>query len=100
METILAVLRDNIKDDSVDLIYLIRRSIRARRSMCYSNPQRVITGTNEAFKDTWHWSSAATLALMKSSTRTSSCFNHAIGMNSVLGENDMMAYLAMMAVAV
>ena len=53
----------------------------------------------EAFEDTWHWNDVAELAfdeVMKSGNSNAADMLRA--MRSFLGENDMMAYLAMMAV--
>ncbi len=53
----------------------------------------------EAFEDTWHWNEHAELAfdqvIQSGNTEAANMLN---AMRSFLGENDMMAYLAMMAV--
>ena len=53
----------------------------------------------EAFEDTWHWNEHAELAfdqvMQSGNTDAANMLN---AMRSFLGENDMMAYLAMMAV--
>ena len=97
----LAVLRDSIKDASVDLIYLDPPfNSNASYNVLFKGP----TGSDsaaqiEAFDDTWHWNDSAEEALgdvMRGGNAAASTMLRAI--RQFLGENDMMAYLAMMAV--
>jgi DNA modification methylase len=97
----LGVLREHIPNASVDLIYLDPPfNSNANYNILFKSP----TGQNnnaqiEAFEDTWHWNDKAEEAfdqLARSGhTRAFDLLN---AMRSFLGENDMMAYLAMMAI--
>ena len=95
------VLRDSIKDASVDLIYLDPPfNSNASYNVLFKGP----TGSDsaaqiEAFDDTWHWNDSAEEAfgdVMRGGNAAASTMLRAI--RSFLGDNDMMAYLAMMAV--
>jgi DNA modification methylase len=97
----LDVLRQEVSDESVDLIYLDPPfNSNASYSAILSAPgggeppPRV-----EAFEDAWHWDGRAQQAFgeaVASSNLGAAAMLRA--MRSVLHENDMMAYLAMMAV--
>ena len=97
----LDVLRDSIASNSVDLIYLDPPfNSNANYNVLFRSP-----GGNgsqaqiEAFEDTWHWGQEAESAfdgVMRSGNTDAADLLRA--MRSFLGENDMMAYLAMMAV--
>jgi site-specific DNA-methyltransferase (adenine-specific) len=97
----LDVLRAHIADASVDLVYL---DPPFNSNASYNVLFRAPTGERsqaqiEAFEDTWHWNAAAELAFdetMKSGNSNAADMLRA--MRSFLGANDMMAYLAMMAV--
>lgn len=96
----LEILRNEIKSDSVDLIYLDppfnskANYNRLFRSPSGHIPQAQIT----AFEDTWHWSEQAerefTELVQQSNTNVSEMMQ---ALRRFLGENDMMAYLTMMA---
>lgn len=97
----LAVLRESIPDDSVDLIYLDPPfNSNASYNVLFKAPSGEHSEAQiEAFEDTWHWNESAELAFDEVVTGQHS--DAAImlrAMRSALGENDMMAYLAMMAV--
>ncbi len=97
----LDVLRESIATASVDLVYLdppfnsqatYKRTV---RSPAGSSSQAQI----EAFEDTWHWGQEAEGAydqVMRSGNTNAADLLRA--MRSFLGENDMMAYLAMLTV--
>lgn len=97
----LAVLREEIRDDSVDLIYL---DPPFNSAATYNVLFRAPSGEHskaqiEAFDDTWHWNDAAEDAfdqVMKGPNPDVAEFLRS--MRAVLKHNDMMAYLAMMAV--
>jgi site-specific DNA-methyltransferase (adenine-specific) len=97
----LDILRRHIKDESVDLIYLDPPfNSQATYNVLFRSP----TGEHskaqiEAFDDTWHWNESASRAfddVMTSGNTDAADILRA--MQSVLGNNDMMAYLTMMAV--
>ncbi|MDR9395158.1 MAG: site-specific DNA-methyltransferase [Roseovarius sp.] len=97
----LSVLRDSIPDESVDLIYLDPPfNSNASYNVLFKGPAGNESAAQiEAFDDTWHWTDAAEEAygeVLRSGNGAAAEMLRA--MRSFLGENDMMAYLAMMAV--
>ena len=97
----LAVLRDSIASESVDLIYLDPPfNSNASYNVLFKSPDGTRSASQiEAFEDTWHWNESAELAFDEVMTgRHSDASIMLRAMRSALGENDMMAYLAMMAV--
>lgn len=97
----LAVLREHIATESVDLIYLDPPfNSRADYNILFRNPTGERSQAQiEAFEDTWHWSDEAEAAfddVMRG--RDHNVADMLRALRSFLGENDMMAYLAMMAV--
>jgi site-specific DNA-methyltransferase (adenine-specific) len=97
----LRVLRDSIRDESVDLIYLDPPfNSNAGYNILFKGPAGSdSTAQIEAFDDTWHWNDSAEAAfgdVMRGGNANVSQMLRA--MRSFLGDNDMMAYLAMMAV--
>lgn len=96
----LEVLRESIKDESVDLIYLDPPfNSNATYNVLFKTPKGHRSDAQiEAFDDTWHWGEHAEAVfadLMQQSNTDVAEVTRAL--RSVLGENDMMAYLAMMA---
>ena len=96
----LEVMRDHLKDESIDLIYL-DPPFNSKRD--YNLLFKTPTGHDSdaqvtAFVDSWHWGSQAeqefSELLHQSNTRVASMIN---AFRSFLGENDVMAYLTMMA---
>ena len=97
----LGVLKKSIAPESVDLIYLDPPfNSNASYNMLFKAPSGEQSEAQiEAFEDTWHWNKSAERAFDEVVTGPHS--DAAImlrAMRSALGENDMMAYLAMMAV--
>ncbi len=97
----LDVLRNHIEDESVDLIYLDPPfNSNANYNVLFKSPDgRQSQSQIEAFEDTWHWTDAAEEAfddVMRSGHSDAAEMLRA--MRAMLKENDMMAYLAMMAV--
>lgn len=97
----LAVLRDSIADESVDLIYLDPPfNSNASYNVLFKGPKGTESAAQiEAFDDTWHWTDAAEEAfgeVMRSGNGNVAEMLRA--MRTFLGDNDMMAYLTMMAV--
>src|SRR6202162_5599729 len=98
----LAVLRESIPDESVDLIYLDPPfNSSASYNVLFKAPSGEQSQAQiEAFEDTWHWttegSERAFDEVVTGPHSDASIMLRA--MRDALGENDMMAYLAMMAV--
>lgn len=97
----LQVLREHIKDELVDLVYLDPPfNSNASYNLLFKAPTGEKSEAQiEVFEDTWHWNEHAEAAfddVIRSGN------SHAAemlrSMRSFLGDNDMMAYLAMMAV--
>jgi site-specific DNA-methyltransferase (adenine-specific) len=97
----LGVLREHIVSDSVDLIYLDPPfNSNANYNILFKSK----TGDGadaqiEAFEDTWHWNDHAEDAfdqVIRSGNTDAAELLRA--MRAFLGENDMMAYLSMMAI--
>jgi len=96
----LAVLRDQIASESVDLIYLDPPfNSNAGYNVLFKAPDGSGSAAQiEAFDDTWHWNDSAEAAfadVLRSGNGAAAEMLRA--MRGFLGENDMMAYLAMMA---
>lgn len=97
----LAILREHIADDSVDLIYLDPPfNSNANYNVLFRAPGGEQSQSQiEAFEDTWHWNVTAERAYAEVlQSGNSDAANMLAAMRSFLGTNDMMAYLAMMAV--
>jgi site-specific DNA-methyltransferase (adenine-specific) len=95
------VLRESIADESVDLIYLDPPfNSNASYNVLFKAPSGEQSQAQiEAFEDTWHWNDSAELAFNEVVTGANSDASIMLkAMRSALGDNDMMAYLAMMAV--
>ena len=97
----LTVLRREIADESVDLIYLDPPfNSKANYGILFREPDGHASNAQiEVFDDTWHWNESAEDAFdqvrRSGNTRAFDLLN---AMRGFLGDNDMMAYLAMMAV--
>jgi adenine specific DNA methylase Mod len=97
----LQVLREHIKDESVDLVYLDPPfNSNANYNVLFRSPKGEQSQAQiEAFEDTWHWNETAERAfdeVMQSGNADAAEMLRAL--RSFLKENDMMAYLAMMGV--
>ncbi len=97
----LHVLREHIDSASVDLVYLDPPfNSNANYNILFKSPEGADSDAQiEAFEDTWHWNDNAEKAfddVMRSGN--SDAFELLRAMRAFLGDNDMMAYLAMMAV--
>lgn len=95
----LSVLRDSIADESVDLVYLDPPfNSNANYNVLFKAQSGEGSAAQiEAFEDTWHWNEVAERAfdyVMSGTNSEAAILLRA--MRSALGENDMMAYLAMM----
>jgi adenine specific DNA methylase Mod len=97
----LAVLRDEIASESVDLIYLDPPfNSNANYNILFKSKTGEGSDSQiEAFEDTWHWNDTAEDAfdqVIRSGNTNAAELLRAF--RSFLGENDMMAYLAMMSI--
>jgi site-specific DNA-methyltransferase (adenine-specific) len=97
----LTVLRESVADESVDLIYLDPPfNSQANYNVLFKGVSgKAPDAQIEAFLDTWHWGEQAESAfsdvLAGPNTKAAEMLR---AIRLALGENDMMAYLAMMAV--
>jgi adenine specific DNA methylase Mod len=96
----LTVLRNEIRDESVDLIYLDPPfNSQANYNVLFRSPSGQQSHAQiEAFEDTWSWGDEAELAfdgVMQSGNSAAAEMLRAF--RSFLKENDVMAYLCMMA---
>ena len=97
----LNVLREHIKDESVDLIYL-DPPFNSKRdyNLLFKSPEGDRSKAQTvAFEDTWQWGEGAEEAfhgVMHSGHSAAAVMLNAL--RSFMGESDVMAYLAMMAV--
>ena len=97
----LDVLREHIADASVDLIYLDPPfNSNAGYNVLFHQPTGAAAEASiEAFDDTWKWGEASKNALLDIAAGTNQPLKVMMeAMHSGIGENPMMAYLAMMAV--
>ena len=97
----LAVLRDSIAYESVDLIYLDPPfNSNASYNVLFKGPKGNESAAQiEAFDDTWHWGEESELAYADvRGSDYQAAADMLTAMYKFLGKNDMMAYLTMMAV--
>jgi site-specific DNA-methyltransferase (adenine-specific) len=97
----LTILRNEIEDESVDLIYLDPPfNSNANYNVLFKSPAGDESQAQiEAFDDTWHWTDTAERAFDDViNSGNSDAAEMLRAMRAFLKENDMMAYLAMMAV--
>ena len=95
----LDVLRRHIADETVDLIYLdppFNSNATYNVLFAERNGSRA-SAQIKAFEDTWHWDQAAAEAYQETVEAGGQVSLAMQAFRTFLGENDMMAYLAMMA---
>ena len=96
----LDIMREHIKDESVDLIYLDPPfNSNANYNVLFKTPKgHESVSQIEAFEDTWHWNEQAEREFGELVRCGNSDVSEMIqALRRFLGENDMMAYLTMMA---
>lgn len=96
----LAILRDHIADESVDLIYLDPpfNSARSYNVLFKHESGDAAEAQVKAFDDTWHWGQEAEHTYHELVTKGLPPVADMIGaMRQFIGDNQMMAYLVMMA---
>lgn len=96
----LAVLRDCIPDESVDLIYLDPPfNSNASYNVLFKSPRgEAVRAQTDVFEDTWRWGEPAALAFHEIMARGRAAAGILRALRSFFGESDMMAYLTNMAV--
>jgi len=96
----LAILRDFIKDESIDLIYLDPPfNSKADYNILYKEPTGEPSKAQiTAFEDTWHWEGAVDTFNEIMDTAPSEIAQMMKTFKDFLGPNDMMAYLSMMCI--
>lgn len=96
----LHVLREHVKDESVDLIYLDPpfKSDSNYNVLFRSPVGRPSDAQVHAFTDTWRWEDEAEIAMDDVRERSLDTFKILKAMKDFLGHSDVMAYLSMMAV--
>jgi len=97
----LAILREHVPDESVDLIYLDPPfNSNASYNVLFRSPAGEQSKAQiEAFEDTWHWNQTAEEAFDQvMSSGVADAAEMLRAMRGFLKENDLMAYLTMMAV--
>jgi len=96
----LNILREHIKDESVDLIYLDPpfNSKRAYNLLFKTPKGHVSDAQITAFEDTWHWGDQAEREFAELLHQPNTNIAETMqALRRFLGENDVMAYLTMMA---
>ncbi len=96
----LKILRDHIKDESVDLIYLDPPFNSNRNyNVLFKNESGTEAESQiTAFEDTWHWNTSAEETYNELLLASDSVGQMVESFRSFIGENQMMAYLVMMAI--
>jgi site-specific DNA-methyltransferase (adenine-specific) len=94
----LEVLRKDVGDQTVDLIYLDPPfNSKATYNILYKSPAGA-EAQRMAFEDTWRWEDGAEAALEAVRRADVSIFRVLQALQGFLGQSDLMAYLAMMTV--
>ena len=96
----LTILREEIKDESVDLIYLDPPfNSKATYNVLFKSPKGDEAPAQiEAFEDTWHWGEQAEREFAELVQQPNTDVSEMMqSLRRFLGENDMMAYLTIMA---
>lgn len=97
----LQILREYIKDESIDLIYLDPpfNSKRTYNVLFKDESGKESEAQIAAFDDTWHWDAVAEATYYELITEAPDAVSRMIGaLREFIGTNQMMAYLVMMAV--
>jgi site-specific DNA-methyltransferase (adenine-specific) len=96
----LEILRQYIKDESVDLIYLDPpfNSDRNYNILFKDESGKAADAQITVFEDTWHWNETAEKTFSELVASNASISRMIKASRDSLGENQMMAYLVMMAV--
>jgi adenine specific DNA methylase Mod len=95
----LTILREEIADNSVDLVYLDPPfNSAANYNVLFKSPdEEAASAQVEAFRDTWTWGPEAQWALDEIMQSGGAVTGIIHALHGALGDSDMMAYLVMMA---
>lgn len=95
----LDVLRLHIPDESVDLVYLDPPfNSNANYNVLFAEEDGTRAAAQiEAFGDTWQWDQASSAAFQETVSRGGEVANALSSFQTLLGDSNMLAYLAMMA---
>lgn len=96
----LQILRAHVEDESVDLVYLDPPfNSNANYNVLFRSPKGQQSHAQiEAFEDTWHWGEQAEMEFNELVHQPNTDVSEMMqSLRRFLGENDMMAYLTMMA---
>lgn len=95
----LAILREHVTDESVDLVYLDPPfNSNANYNVLFAEKSgRKSTAQITAFEDTWRWGNDAEMAYHETVLAGGKLADLLQALRSFLGQSDMMAYLVMMA---
>ncbi|MEK7795164.1 MAG: DNA methyltransferase, partial [Candidatus Hydrogenedentota bacterium] len=95
----LAVLREHVKDESVDLIYLDPPfNSNASYNVLFKEHDGAAAASQiKAFEDTWRWDETAARAYHETVEAGGKLSEALQAFRKLVGESDMLAYLAMMA---
>jgi len=95
----LDILRRYLKDETVDLVYLDPPFNSAQNYNAFFHEKDGTDAASQiqAFEDTWHWNQESERAYQELVTQPGKVSEVMQAFRTFLGQNDMMAYLAMMA---
>lgn len=95
----LDILRRYVKDETVDLVYLDPpfNSSQTYNAFFQGRDGAAAASQIRAFEDTWHWNVESERTYQKLVTQPRKVSEVMQAFRTFLGQNDMMAYLAMMA---
>ena len=95
----LPVLKEYVKDESVDLVYLDPPfNSKVSYNILFKSPVGEKSDAQlHAFQDTWRWEDGAEQAMEEVARTNVSVLNLLNSLKNFLGESDVMAYIAMMA---
>lgn len=95
----LDVLRRYVKDESVDLVYLDPpfKSDANYNVLFDAKDGTAAAAQIQAFEDTWHWDQASAAQFDETVRAGGDVANALLAFQKLIGSNDMLAYLAMMA---
>jgi len=97
----LHILRDHIKDETIDLIYLDPPfNSKADYNILYKEPTGELSKAQiTAFEDTWHWTEETNKTFQEIiDTAPSNVIEMMLSFKKFIGMNDVMAYLTMMCI--